>query len=50
MIIATASFFGSWLTLERIPQNIAMSINEASLPPLLTIIIINLFLLLLGYS
>ncbi|CAM5218195.1 C4-dicarboxylate transporter DctM subunit OS=Ureibacillus acetophenoni OX=614649 GN=SAMN05877842_109135 PE=4 SV=1 [Ureibacillus acetophenoni] len=48
IIIATASFFGLWLTLERVPHNIATAISEADLSPIVTIIIINIFLLILG--
>lgn len=48
IIIATASFFGLWLTLERVPHGIATSISEANLSPFLTILIINIFLLILG--
>ncbi|WP_158736826.1 TRAP transporter large permease [Alteribacillus sp. YIM 98480] len=48
LIIATASFFGMWLTIERVPHEIATAISEANLSPLVTVILINVFLLFLG--
>lgn len=48
LIIATASFFGVWLTLERLPHTIAETFNNANLSILVTIIIINIFLIILG--
>lgn len=48
LIMAAASFFSLWLTLERIPHTIAEGFNNANFSPLITILIINLFLLILG--
>jgi C4-dicarboxylate transporter DctM subunit len=48
LIIATATYFGMWLTREQIPQAIAQSFQEANLSPLMAMMLINLFLLLLG--
>ncbi len=48
LILATASFFGRWMTLERVPQNLATIVTNAHLSPISTILIINVFLLILG--
>lgn len=48
LIMATASFFSIWLTLERVPHVIAETLQSANFSPLLTILLINLFLLFLG--
>jgi C4-dicarboxylate transporter DctM subunit len=48
LIIATASFFSLWLTLERVPHSLAEGFQNANFTPLITILLINLFLLFLG--
>jgi len=48
MIIATASYFGMWLTLERVPQTVARTIAESNLTPIVVMLLIILFLLALG--
>ncbi len=48
IIISTATYFGMWLTLEQVPHTIANFFQEANLSPLVTMILINIFLLLLG--
>lgn len=48
LIIGVSSFFGIYLTLSRLPQMIAETFSNASLSPFVTIVIINLFLLVLG--
>ncbi len=48
LIIASASFFSLWLTLERVPHSLAEAFNNVNFSPLVTILIINLFLLILG--
>lgn len=48
IIIGTATYFGGWLTIERIPHTIASMLAEANLSPLMTIMLINVFLLILG--
>jgi len=48
LIIATATYFGNWLTLEQVPQAIAKMFQEADMGPILTLMLINLFLLLVG--
>lgn len=47
-IIATATFFGIWLTLENIPQSIADFFIQLGLPLVGTIIVVNILLLILG--
>jgi len=47
-IIAAASFFGMWLTLERVPYTIAEAFQSSGFTPFFTMILITLFLLLLG--
>ncbi|MFD1708937.1 TRAP transporter large permease [Siminovitchia sediminis] len=48
LIIATASFFGMFLILDRVPQNLAAAIESANLGPVAAMLLINLLLLLLG--
>ena len=48
IIISAASYFGMFLTLERIPHAVAESLASTSLSPLMTIMLINFFLLILG--
>lgn len=48
IIISAASYFGMWLTLERVPHTIAEMFQEANLSPLVGILLIILFLLILG--
>ena len=48
LIIATATYFGNWLTLAQVPQAIAALFQEANLGPIVTLMLINLFLLLVG--
>lgn len=48
LIVASASFFGLWLTLERIPHTLGEMFTATSLPPALIITIIIVFLILIG--
>lgn len=48
LIIASASFFGLWLTLERIPHSLGEFVGNISLPPILISLIIILLLLIIG--
>lgn len=48
IIIATATFFGKWLTKAQIPQTIAQSFQDANLYPFVGMLLINIFLLILG--
>ncbi|WP_338020605.1 TRAP transporter large permease [Alkalihalobacterium alkalinitrilicum] len=48
LIIATASYFGRLVTLERVPHNIAEALGNANLSPFTVMILICVFLLLLG--
>lgn len=48
VIIATATYFGMWLTREQVPQAIVQSFTEANLPSVVAMLLINLFLLVLG--
>jgi len=48
IIISAASYFGIWLTLERVPHTIAEWFQNANLGPIVAIMLINLFLLILG--
>lgn len=48
VIIATATYFGMWLTRAQVPQAIINSFAEANLPPIVAMLLINLFLLFLG--
>lgn len=47
-ILATASFFGTWLTLKNIPQSITSFFVNADLGFVLTLMIINLIVLIIG--
>lgn len=47
-IIAAASYFGVWLTLNRVPQTIAEAIGQSNLMPILVMLLIIVFLLFLG--
>ncbi len=48
LIIATASYFGMLVTLERVPHNIAETLSDVNLSPFAILILICVFLLLLG--
>ena len=48
LIIASASFFGLWLTLERIPHSLGAMVNEVSLPPFMISLFIIFILLIVG--
>lgn len=48
LIMATASYLGSLITLERVPHNIAEALSNANLSPLAIIMLITVFLLILG--
>ncbi|WP_144548453.1 TRAP transporter large permease [Bacillus sp. X1(2014)] len=48
LIMATSAYFSIWLVLERIPHSLAEWFANANLSPIVTILLINLFLLLLG--
>lgn len=47
-IISAASMFGMLLTREQIPQSIAGLIMDANLTPIATLLLINVFLLVVG--
>ena len=47
-IISTASFFGVWLTLERIPHSIATFISDLNLSAVIVMILIVILLLIVG--
>ncbi len=48
IIIATASYFGKLITLERVPHDIAAALGNANLSPLVVMLLISAFLLVLG--
>ena len=48
LIMATSAYFSIWLVLERIPHSLAEWFANVNLSPIVTILLINLFLLLLG--
>lgn len=47
-IISAASIFGMILTREQVPQSIANALMDANISPLMTLLLINLFLLVVG--
>lgn len=47
-IISAASIFGMILTREQVPQSIATALTEANISPMMTLLLINLFLLIVG--
>src|SRR5699024_8204866 len=47
-IISAASIFGMILTREQVPQSIATALTEANISTIMTILLINLFLLIVG--
>ena len=47
-IISAASIFGMILTREQVPQSIATALTEANISPIMTMLLINLFLLIVG--
>ncbi|WP_227937774.1 TRAP transporter large permease [Alkalihalobacillus deserti] len=48
LIIASASFFGLWLTLERIPHTLGEYINGTSLSPFMIMTLVIIILLIIG--
>jgi len=48
VIIASASFFGFYITIERLPHEIATLISEMNLHPFIVMMVIILFLLVVG--
>lgn len=48
VIIASASFFGFYITIERLPHELASTISEMNLPPFIVIMVIMIFLLIVG--
>lgn len=48
VIIASASIFGFYLTIERIPHELASVISELNLQPIVVMLVIIIFLLIVG--
>lgn len=48
VIIASASFFGFYITIERIPHELALIISEMNLQPIVVMMVIIVFLLFVG--
>lgn len=48
LIIASASFFGLWLTLERIPHSLGALVGGTNLAPFLVMMLIIILLLIVG--
>lgn len=48
VIIASASFFGFYITIERLPHEIASFISEMNLNPVVVMMVIIIFLLFVG--
>src|SRR5699024_5902676 len=47
-IISAPSIFGMILTREQVPQSIATALTEANISPIMTMLLITLFLLIVG--
>lgn len=47
-VMATAAYFGSWITIERIPQQLTSFLDSANLPWVATWLLILLVLILIG--
>ncbi|PYF06889.1 TRAP transporter large permease [Ureibacillus chungkukjangi] len=48
IIIASASFFGFYITIERLPHEIASIISEFNLHPFVVMLVVIIFLLIVG--
>lgn len=48
IIVASATYFGTWLTLGQVPQTIANWFQDSNLSPLSTVMLIIVFLLFIG--
>ncbi|MCM3389022.1 TRAP transporter large permease [Ureibacillus chungkukjangi] len=48
VIIASASFFGFYITIERLPHEIASIISEFNLHPFVVMLVVIIFLLIVG--